>query len=88
MADGVSEQEVIARLQARVPEFKLSPDPGGQWDWLLGLAALGISTTLLVALSRRAVRRLPKRPLTEVAEEAEDDDLADRLDDELLATDC
>ncbi len=88
---GVSEEEVRARLQARVPEFSLSPDPGGQWDWLLGVIAIAVASGTLVLLTRRSVaRRTPERAAYEAMTDLEFDDemhWQDRLDDELIDSD-
>ena len=78
--DGVGEHEVRRRLQARVPDFSLSPEPGGVWNWLLGLSAIGVASGLFFLLARRAVaRRVP-----EVDDFDEDQQWQDQLDDELL----
>lgn len=81
-----------ARLQARVPDFNLDPDPGGKWDWLLGVLAIGVATGTLVMLTRRAVAS--EKPSDEVEEPAAaleyDEELhwQDRLDDELMNSDA
>ena len=83
---GVSEGEVRARLQARVPEFSMSPDPGGRWDWLLGVLALSIASGTLVLLTRRAVS---KRPSLNAPKDLDDDAMhwEELLDDELINSD-
>lgn len=60
----------------------MSPDPGGRWDWLIGVLALGIASTTLVLVTRRAVSRDPP----EFASSTEDEDARwqERLDDELI----
>ncbi len=80
---GVSEEEVRARLQARVPGFSMSPDPGGRWDWLLGVLALGIASGTLVLLTRRAVSRKTSLEAPEAVDE-ESLHWEEVLDDELL----
>lgn len=83
---GVSESEVRARLQARVPDFSMSPDPGGRWDWLLGVLALGVASGTLVLLTRRVVARRPSL----VQPESVDEDALhweELLDDELINSD-
>lgn len=84
---GISEEEIERRLQARVPGFSLSPDPGGRWDWLLGSLALAVAAIVLLLIARGTVRKSRSRRVipestesgTEAAEEWQD-----RLDDELL----
>ncbi len=74
------------RLQERVPEFNMSPDPGGRWNWLLGVLAIGVASATLLALTRRAVA---SDPPGEIAR-SEDDDAQrweERLDDELIRAD-
>lgn len=86
----MSEEEIERRLQARVPGFSLSPDPGGRWDWLLGSLALAIAAMVLVLIARGTVAKSRARQASpesepsagespEVAEEWQD-----RLEDELL----
>ena len=83
---GVSEDEVLERLQARVPEFSLSPDPGGRWDWLLGLIAVVLASGMLVALTRRSlVRGVPEK--TDRDPFDDEGHWQERLDDELLESD-
>ncbi len=83
----MSEEEIGRRLQARVPGFHLSPDPGGKWNWLLGLVALGVATSTLVVIARGTVRA--RRPAQIELEtngaklREEEEELQDRLDDEL-----
>jgi hypothetical protein len=82
----VSESEVRKRLQARVPDFSMSPDPGGRWNWLIGVLALGVASGTLVLLTRRAVARGPSLETIE-----DDGEEATRweelLDDELINSD-
>lgn len=82
----MSESEVRKRLQARVPDFSMSPDPGGRWNWLIGVLALGVASGTLVLLTRRAVARGPSLETIE-----DDGEEATRweelLDDELINSD-
>lgn len=80
---GLSETEVRDQLQSRVPEFSLSPDPGGQWNWLLGLLALAVASTTLVLVARHAVARRPAA-YAKVNDFDEEQHWQDRLDDELI----
>jgi hypothetical protein len=72
-----------------VPEFSLSPDPGGHWNWLLGLLALALASSTLVLLARHAVARRPaESPQLDKSNESDESDdeqhWQDRLDDELI----
>ncbi len=79
---GVSEADVKGRLQARVPDFPMSPDPGGRWNWLIGLLAIGGASAALVLLTRRAVASDPPEKMLYEQEVA--DHWQERLDDELI----
>ncbi len=84
---GITEAEVYDRLQARVPEFSLSPDPGGKWNWLIGLIAFGVASSTLVLLIRSVARKgAPVVAAEDVAKADFDEEQhwQDRLDDELL----
>jgi hypothetical protein len=64
----------------------MSPDPGGRWDWLLGVLALGVASGTLVLLTRRAVARRPSL----VQPESVDENALhweELLDDELINSD-
>jgi len=82
--EGLSEAEIRHRLQGRVPEFNISPEPGGPWNWLLAFLALAVASTALILVARHAVaRRLPAQ--APVADEYDEDEhWQDRLEDELL----
>ena len=80
---GLSDIEVRDQLQSRVPEFSISPAPGGQWNWLLGLLALFVASTTLLLLARHAVSRRPSDSPREVDFD-EEQHWQDRLDDELI----
>ena len=91
LEEGVSDTEIGDRLQARVPDFPLRPDPGGYWNWLLGALAFMIASTVLLLLGKNAVQHkgihsaftdLPEPAKGESDEEKEH--WQDRLDDELL----
>ena len=86
---GVTEEEVYDRLQARVPEFSLSPDPGGKWNWLIGLIAFGVASSTLVLLIRSVARKSDPVAVANSEDAAKEDfdeeqHWQDRLDDELL----
>ena len=82
----MSEEEIGRRLQARVPDFRLSPDPSGQWNWLLGFLALGVASGTLFLIARGTVRRGRRAPVetTSSGVSEEEEEFEDRLDDELL----
>ncbi|MCP4445145.1 MAG: hypothetical protein GY811_07355 [Myxococcales bacterium] len=70
----------------RALESLLSPDPGGRWNWLLGLISLGVASVLLILLTRNAVARVP--PLKVVHPEFDEElHWQERLEDELIDSD-
>lgn len=79
VADGLSDDEIERRLQARVPDFDLSHDPGGSANWLL--FAIPIAGTSVLLLWGSA--RLRRRQRLAATETAGDDD--DEIDPDLLA---
>jgi len=85
--DGMSDEEIVARLQARVPNFDLSGDPGGAWNWLLGVLAASLATGVLIIASRKLLgkKRAPAPASTsaDAADTGASEDWEDRLDDEL-----
>jgi len=90
---GLTEQEITARLQARVPEFTLTGTPRGHWRWSIGALSVIFATALLVLFARRSRTRrdasLERDGLsgdsTPLRDPDEDDRLDDLLDDELAA---
>ncbi|MBT8491960.1 MAG: hypothetical protein KJO07_02775 [Deltaproteobacteria bacterium] len=88
--EGLSDGEIVKRLQARRPDFDISSAPGGSWDWLLGVLAGGLVTVVLVVASRKLIRKGPKSG-DETGDESPsgelDEDYEDRLDDELREID-
>lgn len=85
-SEGVSDEEIVARLQARVPNFDLSGDPGGAWDWLLGVLAAALVTGVLIIASRKVLGRKRSKsgePSPATASSSASEDWEDRLDDEL-----
>ncbi len=84
LADGVSEEVIVARLQARVPGHDIRGVPSGPWYWGIPLLAV-VAAGLFVARVTRKARRSRGGRSEEPA--GEDPDLADRLDDELALVD-
>ncbi len=84
---GVSEEEVYERLQARVPDFSLSPDPGGNWNWLIGLIVFGVASGTLILLTRSAVAKRGSVVAAKADDYDDEQHWQDRLDDELLDSD-
>ncbi len=58
--EGVPREQIEARLQERVPSFRLSSKPPGAWDWLLPIFALLAAVGMVALVSRRLVPRGPK----------------------------
>jgi hypothetical protein len=86
--EGVPDDEIIRRLQARRPDFDISSEPGGSWNWLLGVLAGGLATVVLIFASRRLIAKgsIPEgKPVTDDPDL--DEDYNDRLDDELREID-
>ncbi len=94
---GMSDEEIVAVLQERVPEHPLSSDPGGVWDWAIGLGALGVVTLVITIVMIRLRRRQQQAEQAASAQKnSEDDDdldadaradLEDKLDEELAMID-
>lgn len=85
VAEGRTDAEIVRRLQARVPGFDLAGPPPST-GWLLGLAPIGLASSILIAafvVLRR--RRVVERP--RARDEDEDEELGDVLDDELARAD-
>ncbi len=82
----VSDEEIIERLQKRAPGVDLLPEPGGAWNWLLGLIAAGLVSVVLLITSRRLIQRRHPPPDDDDTAAVEDE-WEDRLDDELREID-
>lgn len=83
---GMTNGEIRARLQARVPGFDLTGRPAGDRSWVLPLAAAVLATLLLVvALARMRRRRRDEPPAddAEPTDAAADETLEARIDEEL-----
>lgn len=84
VAQGVPQDEIRDRLQARVPGFDLSIPPV-KWGWVIPVLALALSTLWFVVMARRVRRgKGSRRPAS--APEREDS-LDARLDQELAQLD-
>ena len=57
IAQGMTDQEIIARLQGRMPDFNLHGRPAAGWDWAMPLGAMLLATGLLVFVATRYRRR-------------------------------
>jgi cytochrome c-type biogenesis protein CcmH/NrfF len=57
VAQGVSNEEIRQRLEARVPGFDLSGRPGGAWGWGLPLFGMALASLWLGFMWRRARSR-------------------------------
>lgn len=88
--EGASDEEIVARLQGRVPDFDISADPGGIWDWGLGMLAIAIVTLVMLGAAYR-FSRLRRQAAPAEADhglsEDERQDLEDQLDEELAYVD-
>jgi cytochrome c-type biogenesis protein CcmH/NrfF len=93
VAEGATDEEITGRLQSRTPEFDLSADPGGSWDWGIGVLAIGNVTLLLGAIAYSTTRRgradqnVPADSAARAPDGQERLDLEDRLDEELALVD-
>lgn len=84
LEDGLSEEEVVGRLEAKMPGFDFTPPPAtSKLFWV----SWAFATLLLVLAIIRLVRRGPREETlskTEVSEdESDDDEYERRLDDAL-----
>lgn len=63
VAEGLSDREIRARLQARVPETDLSFVPRSRAGWILPGVILGAGFVVVLLALNRAVRPRPVRPV-------------------------
>lgn len=89
VAEGATDEEITGRLQSRTPEFDLSADPGGNWNWGIGVLAIGSVTLLLGAVAYSTARRgrEDQDGEADTLEGQERLDLEDLLDEELALVD-
>ncbi len=93
VAEGATDDDIIARLQSRTPAFDISPDPGGNWNWGIGVVAIASITLLMggiaysTARHRRQDRNSTAASTVPVWSEQEHLDLEERLDEELALVD-
>ncbi len=81
----MSEVEIRERLQARVPNLNISHDPGGVWNWMIGMIAVVGSIAVLGLASRgRRARGSSPRAIPDVDD---DDEWSHVLDEELVDVD-
>lgn len=80
-----AEAAVLAQAVARYGRFVLGT-PGSSWAWAAPAGAAGGGLAIIVLLGLRWVRRGRVAASADVA--MHDDELQDRLDDELRAIDC
>ncbi len=79
--EGVSESEIVSRLQARVPTFDLTRRAPPESTGLVPIGAFLIASLVLVWAARRLVRRRSAAPSTD--ERKRTDPYDERLDEEL-----
>ena len=56
VAEGLSNDEILARLQARVPDFQLEGTPPTDWSWAGPLVVMAFLTTAFALGGLRTVR--------------------------------
>ena len=54
--EGLTEEQIEARLQARVPGVPISSNPPGPWRWALPLLAVLVAGGAIAALARSKLR--------------------------------
>lgn len=93
VAEGATDAEIIGRLQSRTPDFDISADPGGNWDWGIGLLAIASITLLMGAIAYSTARRSRQGrdgaadSSVSASSDQERLDLEDQLDEELALID-
>jgi len=83
VAQGLGDEEIVARLQQRVPGFQLEGTPSTDWSWAGPLLVMALLTLAFVLGGQRAVRaRRSEAPAAPPAASADDPD-RERLEREL-----
>ncbi len=73
MAEGLSDDEILARLQAKVPGFQLESTPPTDWSWAGPIAVFALLTAAFVVGGRRAVRRRDQATVAASSATSEED---------------
>lgn len=56
VAEGLSNEEILARLQARVPDFQLEGTPPTDWSWAGPLVVMALLTVAFAIGGQRTVK--------------------------------